>query len=43
MELNREVVVRIAEASIIETIEAFVRFRPGFTATQAFATISIIG
>jgi hypothetical protein len=28
--LNREVVIRIAEASIIETIEAFVRFRPGF-------------
>lgn len=30
MKLNREVVIRIAEASIIETIEAFVRFRPGF-------------
>jgi len=30
MNLNREVVIRIAEASIIETIEAFVRFRPGF-------------
>jgi hypothetical protein len=30
MELSREVVIRIAEASIIETIEAFVRFRPGF-------------
>ncbi len=28
--LNREVMIRIAEASIIETIEAFVRFRPGF-------------
>ena len=30
MKLNREMVVRVAEASIIETIEAFVRFRPGF-------------
>ena len=30
MRLNREMVVRVAEASIIETIEAFVRFRPGF-------------
>lgn len=30
MKLNREMVVQIAEASIIETIEAFVRFRPGF-------------
>jgi len=30
MKLNREVVSRIAEASIIETIEAFIRFRPGF-------------
>jgi hypothetical protein len=30
MKLSREVVIRIAEASIIETIEAFVRFRPGF-------------
>jgi hypothetical protein len=30
MKLNREMVVHVAEASIIETIEAFVRFRPGF-------------
>jgi hypothetical protein len=30
MNLNREVMVRDAEASIIDTIEAFVRFRPGF-------------
>ena len=30
MNLNREMMVRVAEASIVETIEAFVRFRPGF-------------
>lgn len=30
MKLNRETVVDVAESSIIETIEAFVRFRPGF-------------
>jgi hypothetical protein len=30
MKLNREMVVQVAEASIIETVEAFVRFRPGF-------------
>lgn len=30
MKLNREMVVHVAEASIIQTIEAFVRFRPGF-------------
>lgn len=30
MKLNREMVVHVAEASIIETVEAFVRFRPGF-------------
>jgi len=30
MKLNREMLVQVAEASIIETIEAFVRFRPGF-------------
>jgi hypothetical protein len=30
MKLDREMVVQIAETSIIETIEAFVRFRSGF-------------
>jgi len=30
MKLNREMVVHVAEVSIIETIEAFVRFRGGW-------------